>query len=52
MPYIFLNIAKDNKLIAFHRFYMNEYYHSQSNDAQSQHCGKVQTIYIKVSRLC
>jgi hypothetical protein len=44
---ILLNLTSDGKLLAFHRFKMSNFYHSQTLDARGGHCGKLQTILVK-----
>lgn len=48
-PDIFLNVTSDGKLLAFHRFKMNNYFHSQAFDANGQNCGKLHSILVKPS---
>lgn len=47
-PKVYLNITCDGKLLAFHRFEMINYFHSQAFDAKGENCGKIQTILMKV----
>lgn len=48
-PGVFLNVTSNGKLLAFHRFEMMNYFHSQTFDAKGKHCGKIHPILIKVS---
>jgi otoferlin len=48
-PDIFLNVTSDGKLLAFHRFKMTNYFHSQAFDARGQNCGKLHSILVKPS---
>ncbi|KAG5679282.1 hypothetical protein PVAND_008861 [Polypedilum vanderplanki] len=44
---VILNVTKDNKLLAFHRFKTLDYVYSQAFDSKGQFCGKIKSIVIK-----
>lgn len=46
-PDVFLNVTCDGKLLAFHRFKMANYFHSQAFEARGQNCGKLHSILMK-----
>jgi FerB (NUC096) domain len=46
---VFLNITCDGKLLAFHRFRMMNYFHSESFDGRGEDCGKIRSVLVKPS---
>lgn len=46
-PDVFLNVISEGKLLAFHRFIMANYFHSQAFEARGQNCGKLHSILVK-----